>query len=636
MFFIFNRIASFFSFIGRAVADFFRESFHNMKDDLKRKPVSDRIFAITLTAVFVAASIVLCRYVGISPQNSAFRFDLGFLPIAFVGLWLGPAYSGVAYLLSDVLGQLLFSFPDPWIAGCKFIFGFALGLFFYKRKISLPRTLVAFLFINVIVDLILMAMGFCFFFGFTAREAFFIRFINVLITYPIRVFTFFLAAKAVERPMRRVAKGRLPWLSDEKKEKSFHSYANSFQAVTVPGLERIGALCKRLGSPEKTLRVIHIAGTNGKGSVAAYTASILDAAGLRVGKYISPNLIRVNERVSINGTEITDEEMESILSRIEPLCAEVEKECGIPPTQFEIWTAMAFLYFAEKQCDYVVLEVGLGGEFDATNLVPQNEIAVITRLGLDHTQYLGSTLAEVAAAKCGILKKSSATRTLVTVEQDAEAMRVIREKAAEKEINVVVAAPTLLGNEGIHERFTMEGFPELLCGLGGMHQPENAAIAATLARILGIGDDAITRGIRDAKNPARFELISHTPPVIFDGGHNPNGIAALVSSLRRYYGDAPKTVIFACMADKEIAPSLSGLAAGETEFIYTTVKDNPRAMSAEDLAARAKSEGFDGLAISTIKDAYGTALSRGRLTVICGSLYLYKDLAEEVLLPKNL
>ena len=622
--------------MGRAVADFFCESFHNMKGKPKRQTVSDRIFAITLTAVLVAASIVLCRYVGISPQNSAFRFEFGFLPIAFVGLWLGPAYSGVAYLLSDVLGQLLFGSPNPWIAACKFVFGFALGLFFYKRRASLPLVIAAFLFINVLVDLFLMAPAFYIFFGYPLEEAYFIRFINILITYPIRVFSFFLVARAVERPMRRVAKGRLPWLSTVGAKKTpFHGYANSFQAVTVPGLERIGALCKRLGSPEKTLRVIHIAGTNGKGSVAAYTASILEKAGFRVGKYISPNLIRVNERVSINGTEITDEELEGILSRIEPLCTEVEKECGIPPTQFEIWTAMAFLYFSEKHCDYVVLEVGLGGEFDATNLVPQNEIAVITRLGLDHTQYLGSTLTEVATAKCGILKKNSATRTLVTVSQDEDALHVIREKAAEKDLDVVTAIPTLLGNDGIYERFTMDGFPEILCGLGGMHQPENAAIAATLARKLGIDDNAIVSGIRDAKNPARFELISETPPVIFDGGHNPNGIAALVASLRRYFGDVPKTVIFACMADKDIAPSLMGLAFGETEFIFTTVKDNPRAMSAEELAARAKGEGFDGVAIPSIKDAFDVAISRKKLTLICGSLYLYKDFAEEVLSPKN-
>ena len=596
----------------------------------KRK---DLLFALVFTAAMAAASVVLCRYLGFSPENSAFRFDLGFLPLAFVGAWLGPIYSGAGYLLADIVGSLLSGYaPNLWISGCKLLFGIGMGLFFYKKKPSFLRITVAFLIINVLVDFVLMTPIFIFMYGYTPDEAYLMRAINIAVTLPIRVVSFYFIESAVREPMRRVAKGRFTVAADS----NFAKFANSFQAVTVPGLTRIALLSQKLGSPEKRLRFIHIAGTNGKGSVAAYTASILEKAGFCVGKYTSPNLLSVNERVSVNGTPISDEALKDILSEIEPLSLEVEKETGLAPTQFEIWTAMAFVYFAKKQCDYVVLEVGLGGELDATNVIERNEIAVITRLGLDHTQYLGKTLAEVAKAKCGILKRNSATHTVVTVMQEKEAMRVINEKAEEQGLSVVTVSPTIYDCDGIYERFTLPDFPALTtCGLSGVHQPENAALAATVAKELGVSYEDILYGIKNAVHPARFELIRKDPTVIFDGGHNPNGIEAAVASLHRYFGKVKKTVIFACMADKEIAPSLALLSEGETEFVFTTVKDNPRAMTASDLLLRAKGDGFDGVAFEELRDAYQYAKEKGDLVLICVSLYLYKDLYDEIL-SKNL
>ena len=415
------------------------------------------------------------------------------------------------------------------------------------------------------------------------------------------------------------------------KTSDFKTYANSFQAVTVPGLERIALLLKKLGNPERELKYIHVAGTNGKGSVSANIASILEDAGMKIGKYISPNLIRVNERISISGVDISDEELSRILGVIEPLSRAVEAELGIAPTQFEIWTAAAFLYFAEKQCDIVVLEVGLGGEFDATNVIEKNEIAIITRLGIDHTGYLGSTIGEIAKAKAGIIKRNCSTGKVITVNQGDVALSVIENKAHSCGSSVVVAKPISLGASGIHEVFDIDGIKEIKCGISGYHQIENASLAALAARELGISEEHIKSGIARAKNPARFELIRENPTVIYDGGHNENGIEALVNSPKRYFGEVPKTVIFACMRDKEIADSLKMLAYSDTEFIYTTVKDNPRASGAEELSKRASSLGFSGVCFESIADAYREALSRGRLTVICGSLYLYKDFSEECL-----
>lgn len=415
------------------------------------------------------------------------------------------------------------------------------------------------------------------------------------------------------------------------KNKDFKTYANSFQAVTIPGLERIASLLQKLGNPEKKLKFIHIAGTNGKGSVSANMACILEDAGLKVGKYISPNLIKVNERISICGEDIPDGELAEILSAIEPLSKEVEAECGIPPTQFEIWTATAFFYFAKKNCDIVVLEVGLGGEFDATNVIPSNEIAIITRLGIDHTSYLGNTISEIASAKAGIIKEDCKTKAVITVNQGDEALDVIRAVAMKKGSRVVVASPTPRSVNGIHEIFDVAEIKEIECGISGYHQIENASLAAIASTALGIDEKYIKSGILRAKNPARFELIQENPPVLYDGGHNENGIEALVASLKRYFGTVPKTVIFACMRDKDIKDSLRMLSYSDTEFIFTTVKDNPRASGAEELYKRASSLGFDGVYFENIGDAYREALSRNRLTVICGSLYLYKDFSEECL-----
>lgn len=412
------------------------------------------------------------------------------------------------------------------------------------------------------------------------------------------------------------------------KNEEFKSYANSFQAVTVPGLERISAMLAELGNPERKQKFIHIAGTNGKGSVAANMTEILRAAGYKVGKYISPNLLKVNERISINGRDISDDELSALLDRVMPAADAARTRLGQSPTQFEIWTAAAFLYFKESGCDYVVLEVGLGGEFDATNVIEENEIAIITRLGLDHTQYLGDSIESVARAKAGIIKKSSFTHSVITADQESEALSVIKAVAAENGCSVTVPKPNPSGKKEMFEVFELDGIKDIVCGISGYHQIENAALAAAAAMKLGISHDAIKLGISRAKNPARFELLDREPTVIYDGGHNENGIAALTGSIKRYFGDTPKTVVFACMADKDIKNSLKMLSENETEFIFTTVKDNPRAMTAGVLALRAAELGFSGVGYEDIGDAYEDAVRRGRLTVICGSLYLYKDLKE--------
>lgn len=576
---------------------------------------------MTASAAMVALSVVLTRYVGFAPEGTPFRFEIGFLPIAFVGYLFGPFYSAVSYTVADLIGSLLSGYaPYLPITLMQTLTGAVFGFCFYRRKPTLLRISLTFTAIAAVIDILAKAPILSTLYGWEIGSTLLLRLYNALVNLPIRIVLFYFSARAMKKPLKKIF--------GKEKMKDFKDYANSFQAVTVPGLERISALTRKLGSPEEGLRFIHIAGTNGKGSTSACMAAILEDAGYTVGKYISPNLIKVNERISVSGEDIPDSDLERILSMIEPLSKEVQGELGIAPTQFEIWTAAAFVYFKERKCDFVVLEVGLGGELDATNVIKTNVIEIITRLGIDHKQYLGDTIESVASAKAGIIKERNETSATVTCSQDPSAMKVILDKCESLGKECIVPEPKPIASEGVCERFYLEGVGEILCGIPGYHQIENASLAAAAALRMSISPEHIKSGIARAQNPARFELIRKDPDVIYDGGHNENGITALNKSLERYYHGCPKTVVFACMADKEIKESLSLLSQGVTEFIFTTVKDNPRAESAKGLQKKAEGFGFFGEAYEDIGEAYEAAIKKNRLTVICGSLYLYKDLRE--------
>ena len=593
---------------------------------IKRNSSSEYLKKLATLAMLSAVSIICGKYLAFN-AGPFLRFSFENMPIIFAGIAFGGIAAMAVGVISDLLGSVLVGYGIiPLIAIGAGATGLVSGISYrVMKKLRVNKTAAIALsavFSHTVGSVIIKSVGLYisgYNYGLPPVPFTLWRILNYAIIIPLEIFILEVMLKN---------KAIIKLLADmNPKKKSFASYANSFQAVTVPGLERISALLLRLGNPEDSLRFIHIAGTNGKGSVSANVACILEEAGYKTGKYISPNLIRVNERISVNGEEISDSELEELLSLIEPLSAEVEAECGIAPTQFEIWTALAFVYFSRKHCDYVVLEVGLGGEFDATNVIKKNVIAVITRLGLDHTQYLGNSLREVARAKCGILKTDSVTKTLVTLKQEPEAMAVIEKCAREKGITLSVAQPESIGKNGVFENFDLDG-EAYTTGIPGYHQIENASLAVLVAKRLGISYENIERGIKRAKNPARFEIISENPTVVYDGGHNENGIEALTFTLERYFEKAPKTVIFACMKDKDIERSLELLSSPDTEFIYTTVKDNPRAMSAEALAEKAASLGKPGTSYEEIGDAYRDAIGRGKLTVICGSLYLYKDLRE--------
>lgn len=417
---------------------------------------------------------------------------------------------------------------------------------------------------------------------------------------------------------------------------NFKEFANSFQTVARLRLESIRELLEFLGNPQKELKFIHVAGTNGKGSVCSFLACIFNAAGYRTGKYISPNLIDVCERISINGKDISENELGSVLLTVERASEKVKKKLGEYPTQFEIWTAAAFCYFKEKKCDVVILETGLGGENDATNIIPPPLASVICKIGYDHMNYLGGSIAEIAKAKAGIIKKREGSEGLtVCAEQPFEdAARVIEEVCRKQNNKLVIAKkPDIIGTKGFNEIFSYRKIEDLKCGITGFYQPENAALAIETALSLGIEPKYIKHGIEFAKNPARFEIISENPLVIYDGAHNGDGIRALIASLKRYFPKWNGAVfINAFMADKDISGFYNEIKKSEldmnSDFYAVKVKNNQRSETPENICKIAEESSISVLAFSSLKEAYMRAINTKKMVILCGSLYLYKDFAE--------
>jgi len=408
----------------------------------------------------------------------------------------------------------------------------------------------------------------------------------------------------------------------------FKTYANSFQAKSRLGLESIGALCLKCGNPQNKLKFIHIAGTNGKGSTCAFLQCILTDSGLKTGKFISPNMIDVCERISIDGENISQKELDEILAEVETAAKEGEKEKGSMPTQFEIWTAAAFIYFEKQNCDIVVLETGLGGRLDATNIINAPILSIITKIDIDHIEYLGGTIEKIAAEKAGIIKQGS--KVITTPHQQKEALVVLKEAAQGKGAEFLVAENCENhSHEGMSEIFDLGGLKRLKINLAGIHQTENASLAVKAAQILGIDEKYIRSGLDKARNIGRFEKISDNPTVIFDGAHNLNGTEALVSAVNRYFPEKRLSIIYAAMADKDIDASLNHFKENgfceRTKIFTVPVKDNPRAEKPEILAEKFTKFGFTSISCLDIGQAYESALKEQNIILICGSLYLYKD-----------
>ena len=391
-----------------------------------------------------------------------------------------------------------------------------------------------------------------------------------------------------------------------------------------PGLDRMKALLAALGDPQKRGRYVHIAGTNGKGSVAAFTANILQKAGFKTGLTISPYVLDFRERFQIDGQMIPPETLERLAAKVRA-AAETLAET---PVQFEAVTALALCWFDEEHCDVAVLETGLGGRFDATNAVENTLVAAITRIDLDHTELLGDMVEKIAAEKAGIVKPGCIAVTYPVQEKEALqaiAAACIREKA---DLVAPEAEDIHLRRGGLFENRLEYGGYEVNLALPGAHQACNAAMAIEIALALwrqglDIPDDAILEGLEATRFPARIEVLRQQPLVLLDGSHNPAGAAALAATLGGQKLPQKPAAVLGILADKAAAEMLRALG-DSFSTIYAVTPDCPRAMSADELARLASQElpEVPAYPCADLGQALDTALGLPQGAVVCGSLYL--------------
>lgn len=391
------------------------------------------------------------------------------------------------------------------------------------------------------------------------------------------------------------------------------------------GLDRTRELLGKLDDPQKELKFIHIAGTNGKGSTAAMLSSILEEAGYRVGLYTSPFINRFNERMQVNHQPIPDEELAALTEYVRPYADAMADS----PTEFELITALAMVWFARQKCDIVVLEVGMGGELDSTNIIDVPEAAVIAAMGLDHVKELGPTMADIARAKAGIIKEGG---RVVSYGGNPEADEVIAAVCRARNASLCqpdfsAIVPGAFGLEG--QTFSYKSWRGLRIPLVGAYQMNNAAVVLETVEVLrqrgwSVSDEAVRQGLADTRWPARFEVLRRDPVFIVDGGHNPHGIRATAESLSRLFPGRKITFVTGVMADKDVEHIL-GLIVPLAEQFFTVRPDNPRAMDAGELAARIEAMGAKATTCASVQDGVDRAIqAEGPHGVACalGSLYM--------------
>ncbi len=377
-----------------------------------------------------------------------------------------------------------------------------------------------------------------------------------------------------------------------------------------PGLARSRALLALLGDPQKKLKFVHIAGTNGKGSTAAMLASVLQSAGYRTGLYTSPHLLRFHERMRVNGREIDDESLIALTNTVRNAAAQMQEM----PTGFEIMTAIAFLYFVQERCGIVSLEVGLGGRLDSTNVIPAPEVCVVTNIGLEHTAILGGTLEKIAAEKCGIIKRGAHA---VLFRQSEGVENAAREKCAQEGVPLTITAPEKLERISSSldgQVFRYRGRGPFHLRLLGEYQLLNALTVIDVCGALRargwdrLTDETIDEGLSAAQWPGRLELLRRHPDFIVDGAHNPQCVDALMDSLAALYGGKKLIFLTGVLRDKDWQQMLRRALPLAKAFVVIT-PPSARALDENELAAWLTAQGVQAVPAAGPGDGVRRALA---------------------------
>lgn len=396
-----------------------------------------------------------------------------------------------------------------------------------------------------------------------------------------------------------------------------------------PGLERISQLLEMLGNPQDKIKTVHIAGTNGKGSTSTMISNMLIADGRKTGLFTSPYVLDFCERIQINGENIGKDLLAESITKVREKIEELNKK-DIIITEFEAITAAAFLCFYEQGCEWAVIEVGLGGRFDATNALKSPEAVVLTSISLDHTKILGDTVSQIAFEKCGIIK--AGTRVITSLNQKTEAFNIIRKACEDKGARLIFTNPksahitddSIFGTEFVYNKNHYK------TRLTGNHQIENTVNAIETAKVLGLSENAIAKGIEKTKMLARMEIIGENPLIIRDGGHNEGCANALYDFLIKY-NVKNINMLIGLMADKDVEGYVSKIAP-LCKSVVTATPSNPRALNGAELKTIAEKYCNDCKFINNSKEGYKYILSnaeKDETILICGSFYMMSDIFSE-------
>ena len=599
---------------------------------------------LVISAFLAAISIVCGKYLAIR-GGDVMRFSFENMPILMAGMLFGPLVGAVVGVVADLIGCVLVGYTvNPLVTVGAAAIGLVGGAVYhilgkikgcpYVLKISVTVGSA-----HLIGSVIIKTVGLAAFYDMPLGILMLWRLLNYLIVGVLEgvILWYLLKNKALLREINSI-------LSKTRKNKTAEKFMNYSEAIEYihsvnwtfckPGLERIGELCERLGNPQNKLKFIHVAGTNGKGSFCSMLESVLRAAGYKTGLYTSPYIKEFNERMRVMGENIENDTLADITSRIRPIADSMADK----PTEFELITAIAFQYFYEAGCDVVVLEAGMGGRLDSTNIIREPYLSVITGIALDHVDYLGDTVEKIAAEKAGIIKDKS---PILYGGEDASAGEVIKAVANERGSEFFDIDYSDIKNLNSTLEGTTYDFGEnkdIKISLLGLYQPKNSALVVKAVRILRerglkISDKALYDGLASAKWIARFEILSKEPLIIFDGAHNPQGISSAVMSIKHYFADEKVYVLTGVLRDKDykfIAGELSKVA----ERAFTLTPQSPRALSAEDYARVLCEAGTPATPHPSIEAALlaakAAAKKDGKPLICLGSLYTYCDIIKYV------
>jgi dihydrofolate synthase / folylpolyglutamate synthase len=400
------------------------------------------------------------------------------------------------------------------------------------------------------------------------------------------------------------------------------------------GLGNISKLLEVLGNPQDNLNIIHVAGTNGKGSTCSFITKILQTAGYNVGLYTSPYLETFTERIRVNGENIPEEEVASIITLIKTKIDEMISEGYSYPTEFEIVTAMAFYYYYKRNVDYVVLEVGMGGRYDATNIINKSLVSVITPVSLDHIDVLGDTIGKIAYEKAGIIKENG---LVVIHPQEVEAQNVIKDVCNDKNAEYIIAdtgsveiVKSTIESQIFNCKVLDKEYNNVKICLIGEHQINNSVVALNVIGLLedrynlNISDEDIFKGLSETRWPGRIEKLQDDPIFIIDGAHNEDGANSLGKSIDKHFEDKDITLIIGMLKDKDV-DSVLQILMPRCNKIITTTPDNPRALSPEELKEKIEKYNKEVIALDSIEKAIDYALKnshKDEVIISAGSLYM--------------